>query len=412
MSAAQARIERRPHVPTLPRAGVFAMASAALIFIFVSSGVPVPLYNMFREADGITDGDLALTTVTYLAFTALSLLLLGRLSNHLGRKPVIFAALFFAIAGCAVMTQVHSLPVLLAARMLQGLACGLASTAAGAFVIDSAPRSRLLWLPAVVTSSAPPFAIPAGALVSGTLSQFAPFPRTLTLCLTAGVLFAVAVLVALCPETMPRRPGAFGALMPRVHVPKGSGRILAAAGCALVATWSFSGFYQAFAPGMTADYFHSDSALMISVVFASAVFLAPLGGSISGRMVPVTAFRIGIVAFLIATVAIMVSLHAEAVVPFLVISLVGGLAQGAANSSGMRAVLDNVETKDRAGTLATMYLISYSGAALPGLAAGQASKSMSLPDVGTGYVALAMVAGICALVITAFRKKPAEPVER
>ena len=68
----------------LPRPAVFAIASAAMISIFMSSGVPVPLYNMFRVTDGITDGDLALTTVTYLAFTALSLLLLGRLSNHLG----------------------------------------------------------------------------------------------------------------------------------------------------------------------------------------------------------------------------------------------------------------------------------------------------------------------------------------
>lgn len=376
-----------------------------MIVIFLSSGVPVPLYNIFRETEGITDGDLALTTVTYLAFTAISLLLLGRLSNYLGRKPVIIAALFLAIAGCAVMTQVHSLPVLMAARILQGTACGLASTAAGAFVIDTAPRGRLLWLPAVVTSSAPPFAIPVGALVSGTLSQFAPFPRTLALCLTAVVLLLIAVLVAMCPETMPRRSGALGALVPRVHVPAGSGRILAAAGCALVATWSFTGFYQAFAPGMTADYFHSDSALMISIVFASAVILAPLGGSLSGRMVPVTAFRLGLVGFLIASVAIMASLHAEAIVPFLVISLLGGLAQGAANSSGMRAVLGNVEPSDRAGTLATMYLISYSGAALPGLAAGQASKSIPLPDVGTGYVVLAMVAGIAALVVTAFGRR-------
>lgn len=401
-----------PRSSTLPRPAVFAIASAAMIAIFMSSGVPVPLYNMFRVDDGITDGDLALTTVTYLAFTALSLLLLGRLSNHLGRKPVIIAALFFAIAGCVVMTQVHSLPVLLAARMLQGLACGLASTAAGAFVIDTAPRGRLLWLPAVVTSSAPPFAIPVGALISGTLSEFAPFPRTLTLILAVVVLALIAALVALCPETMPRRAGALGSLVPRVHVPQGSGRILAAAGCALVATWSFSGFYQSFAPGMTADYFHSSSALVISVVFASAVILAPLGGSLSGRMQPVHAFRLGLCSFLVLSVAIMASLHAGALGPFLAISLVAGLAQGAANSSGMRAVLGNVDASERAGTLATMYLISYSGAAIPGLAAGQASKSISLPDVGTGYVALAMVAGIAALVITAFRRKGHIPAAR
>lgn len=381
----------------LPRPAAFAVASAALLATFLSSGVPVPLYNMFRVSDGITDGDLALTTVTYLGFTALSLLVLGRVSNHLGRRPTVIAALLCAVAGCAVMTQVHSLPVLLAARMLQGLACGLASTAAGAFVIDSAPRVRAPWLPAVVTSSAPPFAIPLGALVSGTLAQFAPHPRTLTLVLTATVLGVLVVLVAACPETVERRPGALASLLPRVHVPAGAGRVLAAAGCALVATWSFTGFYQAFSPGITADYFHSDSALVISLVFASVVILAPIGGTVAGRFRAITGFRIGVVVFLVAAAAIMASLHAGAIVPFLVLSAVAGVAQGAANGSGMRAVLGDVEPAGRAGTLATMYLISYSGAAIPGLVAGRLSTSMALPDIGIGYVVLAAVAGLAAL---------------
>ena len=75
---------RRP--PTLPRPAGFVAASAALIGVFVSSGVPIPLYNVFRVSDGITNGDLALTTVAYLGVTAVSLLMFGRLSNHLGRR--------------------------------------------------------------------------------------------------------------------------------------------------------------------------------------------------------------------------------------------------------------------------------------------------------------------------------------
>lgn len=115
-----------------------------------------------------------------------SLLVLGRLSNHLGRRSVVIAAIVCAIAGCLVLMQVHSLPVLILGRVLQGLACGVASTAAGAMVIDLAPTQRLQWLPAVITSSAPPFAIPVGALISGTLVEFAAFPRVLGFAITAG----------------------------------------------------------------------------------------------------------------------------------------------------------------------------------------------------------------------------------
>lgn len=382
----------------LPRPAAFAVASAALISIFFSSGVPIALYNTFRVDDGITDGDLALTTVCYLGVTALSLLVFGRLSNHLGRRPVVITAIALAIAGCLVLTQVHSLPVLITGRVLQGLACGIASTAAGAMMIDLAPTRKLLWLPAVITSSAPPFAIPVGSLVSGTLVDFEPNPRLLGFAATAVLLLLLGTLVLFCPETGQRRPGVVRSLIPRVHIPAGAGRVVLTTGCALVATWSFSGFYQAFAPGMTADYLGTSDALMVAVVFGSVVVLSPLGGSLAGRLRPVAALRSGLLVFVAVVVLIVVALHAGAIVPFLIFSAVAGIAQGASNSGGMRGVLDRVDATERAGTLATLYLISYGGAALPGLVAGQLSRSLSLPDVGTCYVGLVVVAAAAALI--------------
>ncbi len=116
--------------PKFSRSTGFLVASSALIGVFFSAGLAIPLYNTFRVEDGITDGDLALTTVAYLGMTALSLLMFGRLSNHLGRRPLVVAALACTIAACLVLMQVHSLPVLITGRVLQGLACGIASTAA------------------------------------------------------------------------------------------------------------------------------------------------------------------------------------------------------------------------------------------------------------------------------------------
>ena len=399
------RVSRRL-IPTLRRPVAFAAASTTLLGTFFSSGIPVPLYNVFRVSDGITDRDLALTTVAYLGVTALSLLVFGRLSNHLGRRPVVLAAIACAIAGCLVLMQVHSLPTLIAGRVLQGLACGVASTAAGAMVIDLAPRSRLLWLPAVITSSAPPFAIPLGALVSGALVEYGPSPRVLGFAATTLMLAVLAVLVMLCPETASRRPGFARSLVPQVHVPAGAGRVLLSTGCALVATWSFAGFYQAFAPGLTADYLGTSNALMIAVVFSSVVVLSPLGGSLAGRLEPVPALRVGLVVFVAAVVLIVVALHAAAIVPFLIVSAIAGIAQGSSNSGGMRAVFVHVRPEDRAGTLATLYLISYGGAALPGLAAGQLSRSLTLPDVGICYAGLVVVAAAVALGTSRTRSSP------
>ncbi|MCG5431136.1 MFS transporter [Mycobacterium sp. MYCO198283] len=382
----------------LPRPAAFVVASVALIAVFMSSGTPIPLYNTFRVADGITDADLALTTVLYLAATALSLLVFGRLSNQLGRRPVVIAAVTLSILGCVVLAHVHTLPVLVGGRILQGLACGIASSAAGAMVIDLAPTTRMPWLAAVITSSAPPFAIPVGALASGVLVEYATAPRTLGLTLMAVLLAGCGALLLVCPETVRRVPGTLRSLLPQVHIPTGAGRLMIAAGGTLVATWSFTGFYQAFAPGLAADYLGTTDALMIAVVFASVIVLAPLGGTLTSRLTPVHAQRIGLVVFVAGTAAIITALHSAAMVPFLVASALAGIAQGAANSGGMRGVLADITPTDRAGTLATLYLISYSGGALPGLVAGHLSRTMSLPDVGTCYAALVVVAAVVALL--------------
>ena len=51
--------------------------------------------------------------------------------------------------------------------------------------------------------------------------------------------------------------------------------------------------------------------------------------------------------------------------------------------------------------LSAIYLIAYSGAAIPALIAGQLSRTLSLFDIALGYGALAALA--CAVTLVAAR---------
>lgn len=382
----------------LPGSAPFGVVTAALVLVFFASGSPIPLYNSYRVEDGLSNADLAITTVLYLATTATTLLVAGRLSNHLGRRPVAIGTVLIASGGCVLFLNVHDVGTLVTARMLQGLACGLASTTLGAYVIDTAPP-RPAWLPATITSNAPPFAIPLGALVAGTLAQYAPLPRVLTFSVVGAALLVVAVLLAFCPETVTRSPGAIASLRPRVLIPRGTGRLFFAAGAAFVAGWSISGFYQAFAPTLTADHLGTSNALVIAVVFSSIVLLSPLGGALSGRMLPATAVRAGLAVFAVAVVAIVYFVHAGQIIPFLLVSFIAGAAQGVSSTGGMRAVLAGATTEQRSGVLATVYLISYSGAAVPGLIAGQLSAIVPLDTLVLGYGAISVAAAIVSVTV-------------
>ncbi|GAB2906548.1 MFS transporter [Rhodococcus aerolatus] len=397
----------------LPRGAWFAVASTALLLVFVSAGTPIPLYNTYRGGDGLTNADLSVATAAYLSAAAVSLLVLGRLSDHLGRRPVGVVALLVSALGLVVLLGVDGLEPLLGGRLLQGLAIGMASSALGAYVVDCAPERRA-WLPAVVTTAAPLLGIPLGALLSGALVDDAPDPRQLTYSVVAVLLVVVAGLVALGPETVPRRGTrrgsvrpALASLRPRVLVPAGAGRPLLAMAGLILSVWSLGGFFQAFGPAIAQQQLGSDASLTAGAVFASFSLLAVLGGPLTARVRPDLTMRVAVLAYAVCLGGILLTLRAGAVVPFLLVSLAAGVATGAAQTGGMRTLLARTSAADRAGLLSTVFLLNYSSAAVPSLVAGRLTTTFDLVQIASGYVALAAVGIVAVLVLARPPRHPA-----
>src|SRR5690606_34705257 len=104
------------------------------------------------------------------------------------------------------------------ARVLQGVATGAATTTLSAALVDlEPPRSR--GRAGVVTSVSPLTGLALGALGSGVLVRFAPAPTRSVYALLRVAMLGAALVVALLPETSPRRPGAVASLRPRAALP-------------------------------------------------------------------------------------------------------------------------------------------------------------------------------------------------
>jgi MFS family permease len=65
------------------------------------------------------------------------LLTLGSLSDYVGRRPVILAALLLNAAAMTLFAHAHSASMLMAARAVQGFATSAATTALGAEILDT-----------------------------------------------------------------------------------------------------------------------------------------------------------------------------------------------------------------------------------------------------------------------------------
>lgn len=76
----------------------FVGAACSLVAVFAASASPIPLYELYRRSDGLSHADLSLTAVAYFVAVMAALVVLGRLSNHVGRRPVALAALVVTAA--------------------------------------------------------------------------------------------------------------------------------------------------------------------------------------------------------------------------------------------------------------------------------------------------------------------------
>lgn len=385
----------------------FVSAVVSLMAVFAAVGSTIPLFNIYRAEDGFTNADISLTVVAYSAATLTTLLVLGRLSNHVGRRPISIASLGLLLLGCLVLLSVHDVGTLIAGRLLMGLGAGLASSSLTSYIVDAAP-ARPARLASVASSQAVMLGLAVGAITPGALVQFGLWTRDLIYLVVIGLLLLSIALIAVSPETATPTPGAWQSLLPRVRVPAQVRHLLLAAGWVFLTTWATGAFYQAFVPALVEDQLQTSSPVILGLAFAAYMGPSVLGAPLAGRFSPAAAQRLGMVAFLAGMIGIITALATGELALFIVSTIVAGASQGVAISAATRGLLHGSTPADRAPIFSVIYLLCYSGATIPALIAGKLSNTFSLPQIALGYGSLALI-GTVVTGIAARNPNPARP---
>ena len=377
----------------------FMTAATSFSVIYMASAAPVPLFAIYRQTLGLTHSHLCWAAVAYFAGAVIALLMFAEISDYLGRRIVIFANLLLTILGCLIFLDLAGLPMLLAGRFIQGFACGLASSTVAAYVVDNGPLSPS-WLGAVVTGAAPMLGLAGGSLASGALRQYGSGSLSMIFIVIISMLMACSVMLAFSPETVFRSQGGFRSLKPQIRIPLSIRPFLPAACATFVGTWSIGGFYLPFSASMAAEQLHTENAFVAAAVFACMMTPYPVGGSLAGRMKPVRAQRVGMVAFTLCMAGVIASLKLSSVSFFLLATVGAGIAWGIAFTGGMRTILGNISREDRAGVLSTVFLISYSGAAIPNMVVGEFAGTTDLFHIAVGYEMAVLLCCILLMLTT------------
>lgn len=194
-----------PALPSPTPATPLARAAVALAFWVTMAGttVPTPLYPIYQQAFGFSPLMVTVTFAVYAVGVVAGLLTLGRLSDRIGRRPVMAGALLLAAAAAGLFEAASALPWLLVARVVSGLAAALITGAATAALLDLAPPERRLRAQTLALA-ANMGGLAGGTLLSGALAEWAGsplrLPWTVMLALTAAALLGLLAV----PESVPR----------------------------------------------------------------------------------------------------------------------------------------------------------------------------------------------------------------
>ena len=389
----------------------FVGAVGALVILYFASGSPISLYSMWQEELGMSHAQLSMVSMWYLLGTVIPLLFLPRISDHLGRRPATIIILMVAVCGAVTFAMVSNPEMIMAGRLIQGIASGLGSSTVAAYVVDlSADLPR--WVGPTITSSAPTLGLSTGAFVSGGLMTYTSVSSASYFETVAVLIVAIAVIVVFARETMPRKPGLVRSLVPRITLPKGCGRLYAACTMLFIGTWAVGGFSQSFSASIVTEQFGVHNQFIAAAVFTSLLLPNVVGSFFSNRFETRQAQRWGMGIFLVMMVMMFVSLaYLDSLLLFCVFSVVAGIGQGIGFTAGVTALLSRAGKELRAGTFSTIYLTSYGGAAIPNFVVGLLPGTHAVLDILSWYVILIAVMYAVMLVLSAKPYPEVQPEE-
>lgn len=382
-----------------PRTAFYLLASITMSFL-AGSSAPTPLYPVYQRLWHFSPVTVTVIFAVY-AMAALTMLLVtGRLSDHVGRRPVLIAATVAQTFTMVVFATAQGVTALIAARILQGFATGAALGAVGAGMLDI-DRDR----GTVANAVAPAMGTAVGGLIAGAMVRWLPAPTHLVYVVLAAVYLLQAVGVMLMPEPGARRPGALASLKVQWRAPRSTHGPLLSAAPLLIAGWAIVGFYLSLGPALIHRVFGLDASLVGGVVPFLMVGSAGLAVLLWHRLHERRMRLGGASALVVGMAASLTALDLHATSAFLAASVVAGAGFGLGFQGALRSVVAAAAATERAAVLSVVFVVSYLALGLPAVAAGLVvARTGHLVETALGLGAL--VIALAALALHAATRRP------
>ncbi|WP_295695420.1 MFS transporter [Lapillicoccus sp.] len=385
---------------TLSPRAAFAAIVAAFAVTMIGTTLPTPMYGIYQQRFGFS---LSMSTVIFAVYAAgvlVALLVTGRWSDAVGRRPLLLGGLGLALLSDLVFLAATDTWVLLIGRVLSGFSAGVYVGTATAAVIESATPAWKDRAPLVATV-ANVGGLGLGPMLAAVLVDLLPWPTQLSFVVHIVLVLAATALVWRAPETVEVEPGARLQLR-RPSVPGPVRSTFVAASIVGFAGFAVMGLMTAVSPRLV-ERAVPGAGQVLSVLVVFVLFVASVGSQVVlNRMQLARAVNLGCGLLVLGMLLLAVAIGTDSLALMLVAAVASGAGQGLSFSKGLASVLTRTEPDDRAGLTSAFFVVAYVAISLPVVGDGLASQKWGLGPAGVWFsvaVAGLAVAALVALVV-------------
>jgi MFS family permease len=390
----------------LGRSAAFALVAYAFIVTMLGTTLPTPLYSLYREQFGFSELMITVIFAIYAAGVITALVLVGRLSDEVGRRPVLLPGLAFSALSAVAFLLAQGLAPLLIGRVLSGFSAGIFTGTATATLVDLAPPRRP-GRGTLVATGANMLGLGCGPLLAGLLAQFATEPLRLVFWVDLALVAVAALAIVAIPEPVEAKP--HPRLRPQaLRVPAQMRATFIRASLAGFAGFAVLGLFTAVSPAFLGQTLHITSHAIVGVV-VFAVFLASFGGQLAFEFVPARlAMPIGCGGLIAGMGLLAFGLAASSLALLVMGGVISGVGQGLSFRAGLTAVNAAAPPEERAEVASSFFVVAYVAISVPVIGEGVLAQAAGLRTAGLVFAAVvAALAGV-VLVLLARGRNPAD----
>ena len=378
--------------------GSYIAVISTLAVALAASGTPSPTYSDLTTAWHLSPAVLTTAYAAYALGVVMTLLTTGGLSDRIGRVPVIVASLVILALSLVLFVFANNVVILILARLVQGMATGMLTGAAGAALIQTHPHGNVS-AAAAANSMTTSMSIAVGALLCGWILDAGGSIAVPYIVLLVGTGISITLILVFLPWDA-RRSNDGLLTIQRLSLPSGMRAEFALAALCVTIAWSVGGVYLALGGTLSKELLGMDGHIVTGIVIMAVQGVGAIIQFAWIRLHVTLSERTMIVIAAISS-ALGISLTALGAVqampvPAVIGTLFSGVGFGLAFMAGTR-IVSAAAPEDRKGeVIAAYFVVAYAAISVPAVFTGLLISALG---TSAAFVTFAIIVCLLCLAI-------------